>query len=821
MPSKVPTKSLLSRLRNVLKWVALISGAAVLAVVLLTAVLVITSGDKNFRYDGATNVVNDITGLNPVRVTRVVRPTTIEEISQAIRETSGPISIGGGRFSQGGQTAYLDSLHLDMRSFNKVLNFDRAAKRITVQSGITWRALQEVIDPANLSVSIMQTYSNFTVGGSLSVNAHGRYMGEGPLAHSVDSLRLILADGKLVEASPTHNPELFYAAIGGYGGIGVIVEATLRLTDNVKIERRTATMPVAAYRPHFSSKVRNDPKIVMHNADIYPPDFVAVRDVSWYRSDKALTNDERLIPTDRKYSIGPRLAEFDANYRLGKWLRQYVFEPLYYTTDRVVWRNWEASYDVRELPAADAETAYGLREYFVPVEKFDVFVPKMRDLFQRHHANILNVSIRHAKPDPGTLLAWARSEVFAFVVYYAQGTTPEEQAKVDAWSRDLIDSVLEVGGTYYLPYQNAATPDQFRRAYPRAEEFFAIKRSVDPSNRFRNKLWQKYYPDNQPPLAATKQSIPKYFRGEEQTVLTIPEWYLVFNPVEYADFLQGGKNPSDFPFFASINEYWSLYDRASAVATALHYPENTEYRTMLRVIGVSTTAEYALKGIYENTIGRVTRWTAGNRDTPEDQIIARAQRAYSELIFVEPWYKFPFWPWVSTIWNEPNFFGENFTRKLERKLALTLEFGIKTAYAALIQWASESSYGVSDKTIYLTARNVDSAKLPQSVSVVQRKDGQQALAVPRWGGFTETIPKLLANDIEIQDISGNYRIALSVLVDDGRTLHVPAAQELFRSGLVSTSSMERVVLMTAVSQLGNVLREITSAGARLEHIYDY
>jgi FAD/FMN-containing dehydrogenase len=84
----------------------------------------------------------------------------------------------------------------------------------------------------------MQTYANFTVGGSLSVNAHGRYMGEGPLAHSVESLRLILADGNLVEASPTQNPELFYAAIGGYGGIGVIAEATLLLADNIKIERR-------------------------------------------------------------------------------------------------------------------------------------------------------------------------------------------------------------------------------------------------------------------------------------------------------------------------------------------------------------------------------------------------------------------------------------------------------------------------------------------------------------------------------------------------------------------------------------------------------
>ena len=36
-------------------------------------------------------------------------------------------------------------------------------------------------------------------------------------------------------------------------------------------------------------------------------------------------------------------------------------------------------------------------------------------------------------------------------------------------------AVLEVGGTYYLPYQPHATVEQFHRAYPRAGEFFALR----------------------------------------------------------------------------------------------------------------------------------------------------------------------------------------------------------------------------------------------------------------------------------------------------------------------------------------------------------
>lgn len=57
----------------------------------------------------------------------------------------------------------------------------------------------------------------------------------------------------------------------------------------------------------------------------------------------------------------------------------------------------------------------------------------------------------------------------------------------------LIDRVLELGGSYYLPYRLHARPDQLRGAYPRIEEFIARKRSYDPQLRFRNMMWDKYF----------------------------------------------------------------------------------------------------------------------------------------------------------------------------------------------------------------------------------------------------------------------------------------------------------------------------------------
>ena len=160
----------------------------------------------------------------------------------------------------------------------------------------------------------------------------------------------------------------------------------------------------------------------------------------------------------------------------------------------MTWRNYEASYDVAELePASRDVSTYLLQEYFVPLDRFDDFVQKMRDVLRRHRVNVINVTIRHASPDPDSLLAWARTEVFAFVVYYKQGTDEPAKREVGIWTREIVDAALNVGGAYYLPYQLHASEEQFRRAYPRAAEFFALKQQLDPNNKFRNELLDKYY----------------------------------------------------------------------------------------------------------------------------------------------------------------------------------------------------------------------------------------------------------------------------------------------------------------------------------------
>lgn len=779
--------------------------------------------DDSLATDLKQRTVNDITRLNPIQVGRVVAPKSVEQIAELLRTSQGPVSIGGARCSMGGQTAAPGSLHLDMRQMNKLVSLSKEERLVTVQAGMRWRDLQEQIDPHDLAVKIMQTYASFTVGGTLSVNAHGRYMGLGPVVQSVRALKLVLGSGAIVNASRDENAEIFWGAIGGYGSLGVIAEATLEVVPNEKVKRVTATMDTTEYGRFFREHIKRDAKVVFHNADLHPPDFDTVRAVSWVRTDEALTDEARLIPQDDDYAWTPLLIN-KAGLWLGGGFREYVLEPLFYASDAVTWRNHEASYDVRELEPADrSESTYVLREYFVPIGKLDEFVPKMRAIFDAHDVEVVNISIRYATSDPGTLLAWARGETFAFVVYYRQDTTPEAIAEVGKWSRELIDAVIAAGGTYYLPYQNHATREQFLRAYPRAPELFALKAKLDPQLRFQNAMWEAYGPQPHAELHAALAKLDHYDKPEGQTLLTVPEWYLVFNPVEYAAHLRAGRPGDTFPLIESVSEYWRLYKRVLRASAGV-YPDNAEYLTMLRVIGVSTTAEYLIKAAYEATLGKLARVISGGSDSKEEAIIASAHSAYADLIFHEPWYAFEFLPWVKKIWSETSVLGPSFIRRTERKLAFSLEFIVKAGYAELIGFAAGSAYDAPQEVVYAAVEATSPSDLavdPRVKVVRSFGDGTHIVSIPRWGPFTELVPKLAARGVRFLEIAGNDDVALSVIRPSNAPQLRGMGQRVFDSKIVSDGSRVRTVLLVSVSQLSYALNTLASKDAQLEHIYDY
>jgi len=442
-------------------------------------------------------VIDDVSRLNPTRVHSVVQVDEVEDLQAALadaRERGLKVSIAGKRHSMGGHAFYEDAVILDMTSFDKVLAVDPAARTITVQSGATWREVIEEANEHGLAVEVMQAYTGFTIGGSMSVNVHESDPRFGPLIETVKSFRLLLADGSIRNVSREENPDLFGLVIGGYGLFGIILDAELMLTANPVYEKSEQVIDYREYGSYFQSTVR-DPGVENLFARLsIAPNGTLLRDVlvTTYRVAEIPPG-----PLAAPGNVGLKRFFFGLSrkYRWGKRFRWYLqrehsdrFEP------RLISRNNLMNADLSYLDYSSERDTDILQEYFIPVDRLPEFLDGLRETVEKNRLNLLSATIRYVPRNDESVLSYsAAGASFGVVLYFNVGLGDEEETT--RWSRVLIDLALEKGGTYYLPYRPYATREQFLVAYPRAGTFYEKKLEYDPQEMFVNRFYADYVRD--------------------------------------------------------------------------------------------------------------------------------------------------------------------------------------------------------------------------------------------------------------------------------------------------------------------------------------
>lgn len=197
----------------------------------------------------------------------VVRPGSLDElrsIVSAAAQARLAIHVRGGGVSY--TDAHLprsaDSVVIDMSAFDKVLSIDEANMLVTVEPGITWKRLDELLEQRGLKVPFVGTFSGLaaSVGGTISQNANGHGSNaHGISADSVMSVDLLTATGELVRTGTTgredrwgrfrnYGPDLAGLFLGDSGALGIKVAVTLRL-----LRRRPAHETASFAFPDFRS----------------------------------------------------------------------------------------------------------------------------------------------------------------------------------------------------------------------------------------------------------------------------------------------------------------------------------------------------------------------------------------------------------------------------------------------------------------------------------------------------------------------------------------------------------------------------------------
>merc|ERR1711879_233721 len=116
------------------------------------------------------------------------------------------VSIRGCSHSMGGQIITPNGGYvLDMKLFNDIVEYDAASSTIVVQSGIKWEQMIQFLNERKMSVDILQLYCSFSVGGSISVNAHGITADYALYKSIVEIHALIIGEDMKIKKVSNHN----------------------------------------------------------------------------------------------------------------------------------------------------------------------------------------------------------------------------------------------------------------------------------------------------------------------------------------------------------------------------------------------------------------------------------------------------------------------------------------------------------------------------------------------------------------------------------------------------------------------------------------
>lgn len=455
--------------------------------------------------------VNDASCLSRTPVAGVVRVRGEADVATALRYASAhglTVSAAGVKHSMGGQAFRAGGVMLDMRGMDAI-RLDPAARTVTVGSGATWHAIQLAVHP-RFAVKAMQSTDIFSVGGSISVNAHGMDHQAGAVMSSLRSVRVMLAGGRVITASRDENLELFRHVVGGYGLFGVILSATLDVVPNDVYRSGREIIDYRAFPATFE-RIAADPRIGLSYVHLSTSPGSLLREALVYTytkhpEDQALNRAALSEVTSTKIRrVTVNLAKRNDTFKRWKWWSEKHLEHRFESctiTRAQAQGSGEACLVARNDPMHDSvaylfnnlpgETDI-LHEYFIPRAQIVPFIEGMRAIFEREHANLVNASIRAVGTEDNAL-SYAPAPAFSVVLYLNQPTRPEGTAAMRRLTGELIDLTASHGGRFFLPYQLHYTPAQLERAYPEIGTFFAAKRDWDPQGLFSNTWYARYAP---------------------------------------------------------------------------------------------------------------------------------------------------------------------------------------------------------------------------------------------------------------------------------------------------------------------------------------
>ena len=404
----------------------------------------------------------------------IEHPASEAELAQVVRAAAANgqrVKVVGAGHSFTG-IALTEGRLIKLDRYRRVLSHDAAAGTVTVESGIPLSALNEELWARGLAMENLGDIAYQSIAGATSTATHGTGVTFGGIATHIAGLRIIAADGSIIDCSSDREPEVFRCARVGLGALGVISQVTLRAVPAFNLHAVESPARVDELLANLDEHIRTNDHF----------EFFWVPHTGW-----ALTKWNRR--TDEPDRPRPRWQELRddyvmSNFAFGALCRIGRLRPsLIPRLSRMIPSSGRVEYVDRSYRvfASPRMVKFYEMEYAIPIEHAAEALTRVRDFVKRSGLMLsFPVEVRFTAADDIPLSTASGRTSCYIAVHVFEGTQYQQYF-------EAVEHIMDdYGGRPHwgkLHFQTAAT---LAPRYPEWDAFQAVRRRLDPRGMFSN-----------------------------------------------------------------------------------------------------------------------------------------------------------------------------------------------------------------------------------------------------------------------------------------------------------------------------------------------
>ena len=413
----------------------------------------------------------------------------------------------GAGFSYGDAALNSEDIVLDLSHMRRVLAWDAATGIITVEPGVTVRDLWQATLADGWWPAVIPGTMGPTLGGCAAMNIHGKNAWKaGPIGEHILAFDLLLPSGEVKTVTPASDSDLFHAAIGGLGMLGIITSISLQLkhvASGALLVRQQAAQSLDEMFAIFAAASGQADYLVGWIDGFASGEHLGRGLVD--RADFTSDGDPALMQPLRQ-DLPPRIAGVVPRSELWRGM-QFVFnDPMMRLANIAQFTKGATSGKPHLVPHAQFHFFHdyvpnwkrawlpgGLRQFqvFVPSEQARAVFVELLTRSQQAHVHPYLCVFKQHRAD-AFLLSY-QCDGFSLSLDYR--VTAQNAASLDALFTAMRAVVLAAGGRFYLAKDDAIDAAAYAQSVgaDAIAHFLALKQRYDPDGLLQSNLFRRVF----------------------------------------------------------------------------------------------------------------------------------------------------------------------------------------------------------------------------------------------------------------------------------------------------------------------------------------